>query len=98
MPLYLPWRSQRRAGVPMSDKILSNPIAVRHLATRLRQRLAQGYPEGSRFLIILSGLDDTAIVKRYLSHEKPLARVHRKPNDILSLRDGLRTLLNGQED
>lgn len=80
----------------MSDKILSNPIAVRHLATRLRQRLAQGYPEGSRFLILLSALDDLTIVKKYLRHEKPSVRVHRKPNDILSLRDGLKNLLNGQ--
>jgi hypothetical protein len=80
----------------MSDKILSNPIAVRHLAQRLRQRLGQGYPEGSRFLTLLSTLDDTALVKKYLRHEKPLVRIHRKPNDILSLRDGLKNLLNGQ--
>jgi hypothetical protein len=83
-------------GLPMNDKILSNPIAVRHLAQRLRQRLSQGYPEGSRFLTLLSALDDLTIVKKYLRHEKPLIRVHRKPNDILSLRDGLKTLLNGQ--
>lgn len=81
----------------MSDKILSNPIAVRHLAQRLRQRLGQGYQPGSRFLAVLASLDDAALVRRYLRHEKPLARVHRKPNDILSLRDGLRTLLNCEE-
>lgn len=80
----------------MSDKILSNPIAVRHLAQRLRQRLGQGYPEGSRFLIVLASLSDREVCVRYLRHEKPLAKVHPKPNDILSLRDGLKNLLNGQ--
>ncbi len=81
----------------MNDRILQNPLSVKHLATRLRQRLAQGYPEGSRFLTLLSSLDDIALVKKYLRHEKPMARVHRKPNDILSLRDGLKNLLNGEE-
>lgn len=82
----------------MSDKILSNPIAVRHLAQRLRRRLAQGYPVGSRFLQILNAMSDHDLTRRYIYFEKFRGSVRvDRPDNISSLGKKLRKLLNSEE-
>jgi hypothetical protein len=70
----------------MSDKILQNPMAVKHLAQRLRQQLSEGYSAGSRFREVLAKLSDEDLVRQYLAkriHHRNFPQAKASPAVVL---------------
>jgi hypothetical protein len=67
----------------MNNKILQNPMAVKHLAQRLRQKLSEGYAQESRFLKVLATLSDETLVEKYLCHEHHASQIVREFRKLL---------------